>query len=97
MASLLGESIAIAIGPFYLSFPRLVFVPITCSKYKPMPLGDNPAALGLFRSTILEDSPQRSMLQCDNFIFIYLYPKYILCYVPILELFGRKSIDGAIN
>ena len=61
-----------------------------------MPLGDNPAALGLFRSTILEDSPQRSMLQCDNFIFIYLYPKYILCYVPILELFGRKSIDGAL-
>ena len=72
------------------------FVSITC-KYKPMPLGDNPAALGLFRSTILEDSAQRSMLQCDNFIFIYLYPKYILCYVPILELFGRKSIDGAIN
>ena len=50
---------------------------LACS-INPMPIGDKK---GLFRSTILEeDFPLKSMMQCDNFVSIYLY---ILTYIPI--------------
>ena len=60
-----------------------------------MPLVDNPVALDLFRCTILEDSTQRSMMQCDNFILIYLYylnvyPKLWRCR-PAVRPSGRPA------